>query len=77
MNICEATNCRIRELCAQKGISAYRNAFLAGMPPTTYRNILSGRSRNPGIVNINRIADALGVSIREFYDSDLFDSLDA
>lgn len=77
MTICEATSTRIRELCKEKNQTAYRTAFLAGMPPTTYKNILSGRSRNPGIVNINRIADALGVSIREFYDSDLFDSLDA
>ena len=51
-------------------------AFLAGMPPSTYKSILNGKSKNPGIVNINKIADALGVSIREFYNSDVFDNLD-
>lgn len=46
------------------------------MPPSTYKSILNGKSKNPGIVNINKIADALGVSIREFYNSDVFDNLD-
>ena len=27
-------------------------------------------------VNINKIADGLGITIREFYDSELFDNLD-
>ena len=46
------------------------------MPASTYKSIVSGKSRNPGIVNINKIADALGVTIREFYDSEIFDKLE-
>ena len=76
MTICEATSTRIRELCKEKNQTAYRTAFLAGMPPSTYKSILNRKSKNPGIVNINKIADALGVSIREFYNSDVFDNLD-
>ena len=37
---------------------------------------LSGKSKNPGIVNIEKIAEGLGVTIREFYDSEIFDNLD-
>jgi len=50
--------------------------YKAGMPPSTFKSIIGGKSKNPGIVNINKIADGLGVSIREFYDSELFDDLD-
>ena len=31
---------------------------------------------NPGIVNIKKIAEGLGVTMREFYDSDIFDELE-
>ena len=76
MTICEATSFRIAELCREKNLSGYSVSYKAGMPASTYKSIVSGKSRNPGIVNINKIADALGVTIREFYDSEIFDKLE-
>ena len=76
MTICEATSFRIAELCREKNLSGYYVTYKAGMPASTYKSIVSGKSRNPGIVNINKIADALGVTIREFYDSEIFDKLE-
>lgn len=76
MTICEATSLRINELCGKKNISGYMLCYLAGMPPSTFKSIISGKSKNPGIVNINKIADGLGITIRQFYDADIFDNLD-
>lgn len=76
MNICEATSFRIRELCKLKNLSGYAVSYRAGMPESTFKSILKGQSRNPGIVNINKIAEGLGVTIREFYSSDIFDNLE-
>lgn len=76
MTICEATSYRIAELCKQKNVSGYYVSYKAGMPASTYKSIVNGKSKNPGIVNINKIADGLGITIREFYDSELFDNLD-
>ena len=76
MTICEATSYRITELCKQKNMSGYSVTYNAGIPASTYKRIVNGKSKNPGIVNINKIADGLGVTIREFYDSDIFDKLD-
>ncbi|HIT62970.1 MAG TPA: helix-turn-helix transcriptional regulator [Candidatus Ventrimonas merdavium] len=76
MTICEATSYRITELCKQKNMSGYSVTYNAGIPASTYKSIVNGKSKNPGIVNINKIADGLGVTIREFYDSDIFDKLD-
>ena len=76
MTICEATSYRIAELCREKNLSGYSVTYKAGMPASSYKSIVSGKSRNPGIVNINKIADALGVTIREFYDSEIFDKLE-
>ncbi|MCC8059980.1 MAG: helix-turn-helix domain-containing protein [Clostridiales bacterium] len=76
MTICEATSYRIAELCRKKNLTGYFVSYRAGMPPSTYKSIMNGKSKNPGIVNINKIADGLGVTIREFYDSEIFDNLD-
>lgn len=76
MTICEATSYRILELCRQKNVSGYYVTYKAGIPSSTYKSIVNGKSKNPGIVNINKIADGLGISIREFYDSEIFEHLD-
>ncbi len=77
MNICEATNLRIHELRRERQLSVYALIYQCGMPASTVKSILRGKSRNPGIVNIKKIAEGLGISIREFFDSDLFNDLDA
>lgn len=76
MTICEATSKRIEQLCVQKCLTGYSLTFQAGMPPSTFKSIMNGKSRNPGIGNIKKIADGLGMTIREFFDSDIFDGLD-
>ncbi|MBP3925991.1 MAG: helix-turn-helix transcriptional regulator [Clostridium sp.] len=76
MQVCEATVTRIRELLKAKRLTLYALSYKTGMPPSTLKCILNGRSKNPGIVNIQKIAEGLDMSIREFYDCDLFDHLD-
>lgn len=76
MKICEATSYRIRQLCKEKNLTGYTVIYNAGLPPSTFKSIVNGRSKNPGIANINRIAEGLGVTIREFYDSEIFDELE-
>lgn len=76
MKICEATNKRIDQLLKEKRMSTYMLIYQAGMPASTVKSILNGKSKNPGIVNIKRITEGLGISIREFYDSELFDDLE-
>ena len=76
MRICEATNLRINELRKQRRLTEYALIYQTGMPPSTVKSILHGKSMNPGIVNIKKIAEGLGVTMREFYDSDIYDELE-
>ena len=76
MRIYEATNLRINELRMERRMSEYALIYQTGMPPSTGKRILHGKSQNPGIVNVKKIAEGLGVTIREFYDSDIFDELE-
>lgn len=76
MQICEATVKRIEELRKRDRLTLYALAYKTGMSPSTLKCIINGRSKNPGIVNIKKIAEGFNMTIREFYDSDLFDDLE-
>ena len=76
MQVREATIIRIRELLKRERLILYALAYKRGMPTSTLKCIINGRSKNPGIVNIQKIAEGFNMSIREFYDSELFDNLD-
>ncbi len=68
----EAVAERIREICEEKGITRYKLAALSGVPHTTLTSILNGTSKNPGIVTIKKLCDALGVTLAQFFKSELF-----
>ncbi len=63
---------RIFELCKENRITVNKLARLSGISPSTLKNIVYGRSKNPGIVTIKYLCDGLGISLIEFFNSDLF-----
>lgn len=76
MNIKEAVEKRIIELCNERGIAINTLANISGVSPSTIYSMLNEKSQNPGVVSIKKICDGLEISIREFFDSDLFDGLE-
>lgn len=76
MQICEATVKRIEELRKRERLTLYALAYKTGMPPSTLKCIMNGRRKNPGIVNIKKIAEGFNMTIREFYNSEIFDDLE-
>ena len=72
----EAVKNRILQLCEQKGYTIYKLAMESGVAPSTIKNILYGKSQNPGVVSIKKICDGLEISVRDFFDCDLFDDLE-
>lgn len=69
----EAVRKRIRELREDLGISEYRLARRTLLPPSTVRSVLNTKSNDPQVGTITLICDGLGVTIREFYNSPLFE----
>lgn len=76
MKIAKATIKRIESLCEEKGVTINGLAYQAGLSPSTLKNIIYGSSNNPGIVTIKIICDGLDMSIREFFDCEIFDNLE-
>lgn len=57
---------RIRELRTKTGLSQEKFALKIGMDRTYYASVESGR-RNISLINIEKIADGLGVSLNELF----------
>lgn len=73
LRVKEAVARRIIELCNEKNITVNALANISGMPPSTIYSILNEKSKNPGIVSIKKLCDGFEISVREFFDSSLFD----
>ncbi len=67
---------RIIELCQERNMAINALARSAGIPPSTVKNILNGASKNPGVVTIKMICDGFGISLTEFFDTDVFRELE-
>ena len=67
---------RILCLCEEKRITINKLATESGVAPSTIKNILYGKSHNPGIVTLKMLCDGLGISLMEFFDTDEFKSLE-
>lgn len=68
----EAVRLRIEELCRENEITVNKLATMSGITQSTLNNIISGRNRSTTIGTIQKICDGLGITIREFFESDLF-----
>lgn len=76
MNIKQAVEKRIIELCQERNIAINTLANISGVAPSTIYSMLNEKSKNPGVVSIQKLCDGLEISIREFFNSDLFDGLE-
>ena len=76
MNTKEAVARRILNLCEERGMAINTLATVSGVPPSTIYSMLNEKSRNPGVVSLKKLCDGLDISIREFFDDELFDGLE-
>ena len=69
----EAVAQRILELCRDRNIAVNALANISGVSPSNIYSMLNQKSQNPGVVSIKKICDGLEITVREFFDSPLFD----
>jgi transcriptional regulator with XRE-family HTH domain len=76
MNTKEAIAKRIIELCEERNIAINALANISGVSPSTVYSMLNEKSQNPGTVSIKKLCDGFEISLREFFNSPLFDDLE-
>lgn len=76
MDIREAVANRITELCRARGITINGLSYISGVSNSTIKGIFYKRSKNPGVSTIKKLCDGLGITLAQFFDTDVFNSLD-
>lgn len=67
---------RLLKLLDEKNMSIHKLAIESAVAPSTIKNILYGKSQNPGIVTIKMLCDGFGISIVEFFNTKDFLNLE-
>ena len=67
---------RILHLCEEKRITINKLATESGVAASTIKNILYGKSHNPGIVTLKMLCDGLGITLTEFFNTEQFENLE-
>lgn len=76
MNMIEAVRSRILGICGERELTINKMATMAGLPPSSLKNILYGKSLNPKLVTIKMLCDGLDMTLGEFFSTEEFDSLE-
>ncbi len=76
MKLYKAVGLRILEYCRERDITPNKLCTMSGVIQSTVNSIFSGRSQNPKIGTIKDLCSGLGITLEEFFDSELFDNLD-
>ena len=68
MKYVEILQRRIKSLCEAQHLSINKLASISGVPQTTLNSIIIGKSKNPSIITLHRIANAFCMTPSEFFD---------
>ena len=66
---------RILDLCKEKGMNINQLGTQAGINPSTIRSIIKKRCVSPKAETVYYICLGFGISLKEFYDSELFENV--
>lgn len=76
MNTYDAVKNRILGLCEEKHLTINKLATESGVAPSSVKNILYGKSKNPGIVTLKMLCDGFGITLNEFFETEEFKNLE-
>ena len=76
MNAKEAVAKRILELCSERNMTVNALANNAGISPSTIYSMLNYKSQNPGVISLHKICYGFDITLREFFNSDIFDDVE-
>ena len=75
MTVKDAVAERFRVLCIERHIKVNELANLSGVTPSSVYSMLDPRRREVSITLVKKLCDGLDLSLADFFDYPLFDSL--
>ena len=76
MKISDAISKKILCILREKDISLNKLSNICCLTQSTVDSLVNGKSKNPKLLTIVRICDGLNISLKEFFDDDIFKNID-
>ncbi len=76
MDTYTAVKNRILYLLGERQMSIYKLAMESAVPQSSIKNILYGKSKNPGIITLKMLCDGFGISLIDFFNTEEFRKLE-
>lgn len=76
MHIKNAIVLRFKQLCEEKGIAYNQLATMSGITPSTVYSMLDESRKDLSVITVKKLCDGLDISIVDFFDDDIFRSLE-
>jgi transcriptional regulator with XRE-family HTH domain len=67
---------RIIELCNERSVTVNKLSIICGVTQSTFNNIINTGSNNPTISTITKICNGLDITVREFFDAEIFENIE-
>lgn len=59
---------RLTDLCSERNITTNKLATLSGITQSTVENIMTGKTKNPKLKTLHKLALGLGMTVSELLD---------
>ena len=71
--VSKAVGKRILDLCNENGYSVNHLSELSGITQSTVSDIVTGKSKNIGVITITKLCEGLCITLEEFFTDPLFE----
>ena len=76
MNVKDAVAARFLALCNERNIKINQLAYRSGVTPSTAYSMMDPTRKDISIVTIKKFCDGLDIPLSEFFDADVFYTLE-
>ena len=76
MSAISAVRNRILQLCNERDLTINKLATISALPPSSVKNILYGKSKDPKLTTIKKLCDGLDITLGQFFNTPEFDALE-
>lgn len=76
MELNDAIVTRIREVCEEKSINVCDASLKGGMSPSALYDLIKGRTKCSKVITVKRFCEGAGMTLKEFFDRDYFNSIE-
>lgn len=67
---------KINTICNESDISINKLASISCLTQSTVQRLAEGKSKNPKLLTIVRLCDGLQISLKDFFDDELFNNIE-